>query len=83
MKHDEQQQRGDRAVGADEGLAERGEDELAERARRGREAHRQDRRAGGTSRANAASTIVNEAPERPKPSSTPPVRLSAAALVLI
>ena len=42
-----------------------------------------DRRSGGTRRAKAASTIVNDAPERPKPSSTPPVRLSAVALVLI
>ena len=42
----------------------------------------QVRRSGGTSRANAASTIVNDAPERPRPSSTPPVRLSVAAFVL-
>ena len=41
-----------------------------------------ERRSGGTSRANAASTIVNEPPDRPRPSSTPPVRLSDAAFVL-
>ena len=37
-----------------------------------------ERRSGGTSRANAAMTIVNEPPERPRPTSTPPVIVSAA-----
>ena len=41
-----------------------------------------DRRSSGTSRAKAASTIVNEPPARPRPSSTPPVMASAPALVL-
>ena len=41
-----------------------------------------DRRSSGTSRAKAASTIVNEPPARPRPSSTPPVSASAPALVL-
>ena len=61
-------------------LPERREDELAERA------HRPSRgpsptTAGprGTSRANAAMTIVNEPPVRPRPTSTPPLSASAVA----
>ena len=36
----------------------------------------QERRSGGTSRAKAAMTIVNEPPARPRPTSTPPVSAS-------
>ena len=41
-----------------------------------------DRCSGGTSRAKAASTIANEAPERPSPISTPPVSANVAPVVL-
>ena len=41
------------------------------------------RRSGGTSRAKAASTIVNDAPDRPRPISTPPVRYSEPGVVLV
>ena len=33
----------------------------------------QERRSGGTRRASAAMTMVNEPPARPSPTSTPPV----------
>ena len=39
-----------------------------------------DCRSGGTSRANAAMTIVNEPPVRPRPTSTPPLIASAVPL---
>ena len=41
-----------------------------------------ERRSGGTRRAKAASTIVNEPPERPSPTSRPPVTASVVPLVL-
>ena len=41
-----------------------------------------ERRSSGTSRANAAMTIVNDAPERPMPTSAPAVSDSAVPLVL-
>ncbi len=41
-----------------------------------------DRLSSGTSRANAASTIVKEPPASPSPSRTPPVSAKADPLVL-
>ena len=41
-----------------------------------------ERRSSGTRRANAASTIMNEPPASPSPSSTPPVSASCVPDVL-
>ncbi len=41
-----------------------------------------ERRSSGTSRENAAITIVNDAPESPSPIRTPPLSWSATGLVL-
>ena len=42
----------------------------------------QERRAGSTSRAKAAMTIVNDPPATPRPTSTPPVSASVVGEVL-
>ena len=41
-----------------------------------------ERRSSGTSRANAAMTIVNEPPVSPRPTSTPALSASAVPVVL-
>ena len=41
-----------------------------------------ERRSSETSRAKAAMTIVNDPPERPRPTSTPAVSASVVPLVL-
>ena len=73
---------GHRAVGGDEALAERREEELAHRARGGGETHRPGAPVGAHEAREAAMTIVNEPPATPRPTSTPPVSVRTPGEVL-